>query len=60
MNQSYQQCQPGEKKVTYIVKEDQDNRLEDISWWERKLKKQVIQEALDFFFKTKKNVPCKK
>lgn len=57
MNQSYQQCQPGEKKATYIVKETQDKRLEDVSYWERKKKKDVIQEALDLYLKTKKHLP---
>jgi hypothetical protein len=45
---------------TYEVKECQDNRLNEVSWWERKKKKTVIQEALDYFLATKKEVPCKK
>jgi hypothetical protein len=57
MNQSYQQCQPGEKKATYLVKEKQDERLEEIAYWDRKKKKQVIQEALDLYISTKSHLP---
>ena len=59
MNSSFNQCKPGEKKATYIVKEDQDERIEDIAWWERKDKKTVIQEALDLFLNTKEDIPKK-
>lgn len=59
MNQSYQQCLPGEKKATYLVKEDQDKRLEDVAYWERKKKKVVVQEALDLYLQTKQHLPSK-
>lgn len=59
MNSSFNQCKPGEKKATYIVKEEQDLRVEDIAWWERKGKKEVIQEALEFYFSSKNNIPVK-
>jgi hypothetical protein len=44
---------------TYIVKGRQDSRLGDIAWWERKDKKEIVQEALDMYLATKKDVPCK-
>jgi hypothetical protein len=44
---------------TYIVKDCQDKRLNDIAWWERKDKKQIIQEALDMYLASKKDVPVK-
>jgi hypothetical protein len=44
---------------TYVVKGRQDARINDIAWWERKDKKDVIQEALDFYLEHKKEVPCK-
>lgn len=59
MNSSFNQCKPGEKKATYIVKEDQDTRVEDIAWWERRDKKDVVQEALELYFSQKSNVPVK-
>jgi hypothetical protein len=49
-----------EEYKTYIVRHEQDQRINDIAWWERKDKKVVIQEALDRFIETKKDVPVKK
>jgi hypothetical protein len=48
-----------EEYKTYIVRHEQDQRINDIAWWERKDKKVVIQEALDKFIETKKDVPVK-
>jgi hypothetical protein len=48
-----------EEYKTYIVRHEQDQRINDIAWWERKDKKVVIQEALDKYLETKKDVPCK-
>lgn len=48
-----------EEYKTYIVKHRQDARLNDIAWYERKNKKDVVQEALDYFFASKKDVPNK-
>jgi hypothetical protein len=45
---------------TYEVKESQDKRIEDVAWWERKKKKEVVQELLAIGLETKKDVPCKK
>jgi hypothetical protein len=45
---------------TYEVKESQDSRLNDVAWWERRNKKEVVQEAFDQYLETKKEVPCKK
>jgi hypothetical protein len=44
---------------TYLVKHYQDQRVNDIAWWERKDKKDVIQEALDMYLEAKKEVPKK-
>jgi hypothetical protein len=49
-----------EEYKTYSVKHRQDQRINDIAWWERKDKKDVIQEALEMYIETKKDVPCKK
>jgi hypothetical protein len=54
------ECQDGETYKTYIVLKCQDKRLNEVAWWERKTKTEVIQEALDYFLETKKDVPCKK
>lgn len=59
MNSSFNQCKPGEQKATYIIKEGQDARIEDIAWWERKAKKEVIQEALEAYIKSKSDIPSK-
>lgn len=44
---------------TYIVKLYQDQRINDIAYWERKSKKEVVQEALDYYLETKKEIPPK-
>lgn len=48
-----------EEYKTYIVKHSQDQRINDIAWWERKDKKDIIQEALNFYLENKKDVPVK-
>jgi hypothetical protein len=44
---------------TYLVREGQDKRINDVAWWERRNKKEVIQEALDMYLASKKDVPVK-
>jgi hypothetical protein len=48
-----------EEYKTYIVKHYQDDRFNDIAWWERRDKKDVVQEAIDMYLSTKKDVPVK-
>lgn len=45
---------------TYEVKGRHDQRMNDIAWWERRNKKDVVQEAFEMYIETKKDVPCKK
>jgi len=45
---------------TYVVKGKHDSRLNDVAWWERREKKDVVQEAMDMYLEFKKDVPCKK
>jgi hypothetical protein len=59
MNKTEESNPNKEQHKTYIVKQYQDHRLDDIAWWERKNKKDVIQEALDMYFASKKDVPIK-
>ncbi len=50
---------PDEIGVHAIIKKNQNLRLNDIAWWERKNKQEVIQEAIDLYLETKKEVPVK-
>jgi hypothetical protein len=58
-NQKVNECE-NEVSKTYEVKECQDKRLGDVAWWERRNKKDVVQEAFNQYLETKTDVPCKK
>jgi hypothetical protein len=36
----------GERRATYIVSKEQIEKIEDIAYWERKMIKEIIEEAL--------------
>lgn len=55
----YYMSQDQEEYKTYIVKHSQDQRLNDIAWWERRPKTEIIQEALDMYLESKKETPKK-
>lgn len=59
MEGTFNNCESDEIGLNLPVKKSQNERLNDVAWWERKLKKQVIQEALEFYLNTKKEIPHK-
>ncbi len=50
-------CLPDEKIGAWVVKKSQIKRIDDIAWWERINKKDIVQEALNLYLATKKDVP---
>lgn len=59
MEGSFKNCKVDEINLGVPIKKSQDQRIEDVAYWERKKKKEVIQEALDLYLSTKKDVPTK-
>ena len=53
---------PGEKRATFIVKEDQLEKLKAVAYWERSKIKDVMSAALEKYLEAyeKKNGPVKK
>lgn len=49
-----------EELATHVIKKKQRSRIADIAYWERRQKKEVFQEALDFYLATKADVPERK
>ncbi len=50
-------CMPDEELATHVIKKWQRSRVGDIAYWERRQKKEIFQEALDYYLATKKDVP---
>lgn len=53
-------CMADEELATHVIKKKQRSRIADIAYWERRQKKEVFQEALDFYLATKADVPERK
>jgi hypothetical protein len=53
-------CMPDEKIAAWVVKKNQMERVNDVAWWERRNKKEVVQEALTLYLATKADVPERK
>jgi len=47
---------PGETRATFIINEDTLENLKALAWYERKSIKQVLNEALEEYFKRIKNI----
>jgi uncharacterized protein YlzI (FlbEa/FlbD family) len=47
----------GEIKVMAVLKEKQKELIDRIAWWDRKDKKQIIQEAIQEYIDKRKDVP---
>lgn len=59
MEGTFKHFESDEIGLNLPVKKHQNERLNDIAYWERKLKKEVIQEAIDLYLKTKNEVPIR-
>ncbi len=51
---SQQGLKEGWTRATFILREDQLEKIKSVSYWERKKVKEVIEEALSLYLKGKK------